>query len=117
LILLVSKIHRLSGFSPYDAAFDIGAVTPLSPRGYKISVAKLPSLRTSTDFPVPGWGISRSSIGLDFADRTVQEAEVLIWRILRQKSAILTRHSLNHKKRACSPNELGLEKEVHQKDG
>jgi hypothetical protein len=27
-----------------------------------------------------------ASLGLDLADRTVLEAEVLIWRILRQKS-------------------------------
>jgi hypothetical protein len=30
-----------------------------------------------------------ASLGLDLADRTVLEAEVLIWRIVRQKSAIL----------------------------
>jgi hypothetical protein len=36
----------------------------------------------------------RASIGLDLADRTVLEAEVLMWRILRQKSASLTRQSL-----------------------
>jgi hypothetical protein len=34
-------------------------------------------------------------IGLDLADRTVLEAEVLIWRIVRQKSAILVRQSLD----------------------
>jgi hypothetical protein len=28
-----------------------------------------------------------ASLGLDLADRTVLEAEVLIWRIVRQKSA------------------------------
>jgi len=30
-----------------------------------------------------------ASLGLDLADRTVLEAEVLIWRIVRQKSANL----------------------------
>ena len=29
-----------------------------------------------------------ASLGLDLADRTVLEAEVLIWRIVRQRSAI-----------------------------
>jgi len=28
-----------------------------------------------------------ASLGLDLADRTVLEAEVLVWRIVRQKSA------------------------------
>jgi hypothetical protein len=37
----------------------------------------------------------RASIGLDLADRTVLEAEVLIWRVVRQKSATLMRQSLN----------------------
>jgi hypothetical protein len=37
----------------------------------------------------------RASVGLDLADRTVLEAEVLMWRILQQKSAILVRQSLN----------------------
>jgi hypothetical protein len=37
----------------------------------------------------------RASIGLDLAERTVLEAEVLIWRIVRQKSATQMRHSLN----------------------
>jgi hypothetical protein len=36
----------------------------------------------------------RACIGLDMADRTVLEAEVLIWRIVRQKSATLMRQSL-----------------------
>jgi hypothetical protein len=36
----------------------------------------------------------RASVGLDLADRTVLEAEVLMWRILQQKSAILVRQSL-----------------------
>jgi len=39
--------------------------------------------------------IWRASLGLDLADRTVLEAEVLIWRIVREKSAILVRQSLN----------------------
>ena len=33
-------------------------------------------------------------VGLDLDDRTVLEAEVLIWRIVRQKSATLLRQSL-----------------------
>jgi hypothetical protein len=37
-----------------------------------------------------------ASLGLDLADRTVLEAEVLIWRIVRQKSAQM-RYSLNQK--------------------
>jgi hypothetical protein len=37
----------------------------------------------------------RASIGLDLADRTVLEAEVLIWRIVRQKSVALIRQSLD----------------------
>jgi hypothetical protein len=51
------------------------------------------SLHTSTDFQMPdleGQQIWRASIGLDLADRPVLEAEVLIWRIVRQK--------------ACNPN-------------
>jgi hypothetical protein len=39
----------------------------------------------------------RASIGLDLADRSVLEAEVLIWRIVRQKSATLMRHSLSQR--------------------
>jgi hypothetical protein len=35
-----------------------------------------------------------ASLGLDLADRTVLEAEVLIWRIVREKSAILVRQAL-----------------------
>lgn len=60
---------------------------------------QLTSLRTSTDFRMPGpedqlyWS---ASLGLDLADRTVLEAEVLIWRIVRQKSALM-RYSLNQK--------------------
>ena len=61
--------------------------------------ADLNSLHTSTDFPISElekdqlfWHIS---LGLDLSDRSVLEAEVLIWRIARQKSATLTRHSLN----------------------
>jgi len=30
-----------------------------------------------------------ASLGLDLADRTVLEAEVLIWRIVRQKSTLI----------------------------
>jgi len=30
-----------------------------------------------------------ASLGLDLADRTVLEAEVLVWRIVRQKAAAL----------------------------
>jgi hypothetical protein len=37
-----------------------------------------------------------TSLGLDLADRTVLEAEVLIWRIVRQKSALM-RRSVNQK--------------------
>jgi hypothetical protein len=37
-----------------------------------------------------------ASLGLDLADRTVLEAEVLIWRIVRQKSARM-QNSLNQK--------------------
>lgn len=39
--------------------------------------------------------IWRACIGLDLADRTVLEAEVLIWRVVREKSATLMRQSLN----------------------
>ena len=55
-------------------------------------VSRLTSLRTSTDFPMPDpedqlfWS---ASLGLDLADRTVLEAEVLIWRIVWQKSALM----------------------------
>ncbi len=55
------------------------------------------SLRNSPDFPVPhleDQQVWRASVGLDLADRTVLEAEVLMWRILQQKSAILVRQSL-----------------------
>ena len=53
---------------------------------------------TSTDFLMPDLEdqrVWRASIGLDLADRTVLEAEVLIWRIVRQKSATLMRRSLS----------------------
>jgi hypothetical protein len=59
----------------------------------------LTSLHTSTDSWMPSpddqmfWS---ASLGLDLADRTVLEAEVLIWRIVRQKSARMQR-SLNQK--------------------
>ena len=38
----------------------------------------------------------RASLGLDLADRTVLEAEVLVWRIVCQKSALM-RDFLNRK--------------------
>jgi hypothetical protein len=62
-------------------------------------VSNLTPLRTLTDFamPVPEDQLYWSaSLGLDLADRTVLEAEVLIWRIVRQKSAQM-RYSLNQK--------------------
>ena len=37
----------------------------------------------------------RACIGLDLADRTVLEAEVLIWRIIRQKSIAPMQQALN----------------------
>ena len=43
-----------------------------------------------------------ASLGLDLADRTVLEAEVLIWRIVRQKSA-LVRSSLNQNENDLVP--------------
>jgi hypothetical protein len=55
------------------------------------------SPRNPTDFMMPDLDdqqVWRASIGLDLADRTVLEAEVLMWRILRQKSASLTGQSL-----------------------
>ena len=55
--------------------------------------------RASTDFLVPDLDdqqIWKACIGLDLADRTVLEAEVLIWRIAQQRSVTLTRQSLNH---------------------
>jgi len=39
----------------------------------------------------------RACVGLDLADRTVLEAEVLIWRVLQQKRAIPTRQFLNRR--------------------
>jgi hypothetical protein len=62
-------------------------------------------VHTSIDFPMPGpedqlyWS---ASLGLDLADRTVLEAEVLIWRIVRQKSA-LVRSSLNQNENDLVP--------------
>jgi hypothetical protein len=56
-------------------------------------------LPISPDFPMPDledqlcWS---ASLGLDLADRTVLEAEVLIWLILQKKSALM-RRSLNQK--------------------
>jgi hypothetical protein len=63
-----------------------------------LAVSDLNSLRSSTDLlmqDLEDQQVWRTSIGLDLADRTVLEAEVLIWRILRQKSATLMRQSLN----------------------
>jgi hypothetical protein len=45
--------------------------------------------RNSIDFPVPDpedQQVWSASLGLDLADRTVLEAEVLIWRIVRQRA-------------------------------
>ena len=42
-----------------------------------------------------GQQVWRASVGLDLADRTVLEAEVLIWRIVRQKFKSRTQQSLN----------------------
>ena len=42
--------------------------------------------------------VLRASLGLDLADRTVLEAEVLMWRVVQQKSATLMRQSLNQGK-------------------
>jgi hypothetical protein len=52
---------------------------------------------TSTDFLMPDLDdqhLWRVCIGLDLADRSVLEAEVLIWRILQQRSVTLTRQSV-----------------------
>ena len=54
-------------------------------------------LHISNDFPMPdledqlAWS---ASLGLDLADRPVLEAEVLIWRIVQQRSML---HSLNQR--------------------
>ena len=37
----------------------------------------------------------RASVGLDLTDRTVLEAEVLMWRIVQQRIARQTQKSLN----------------------
>ena len=42
-----------------------------------------------------GQQVWRASVGLDLADRTVLEAEVLMWRIVRQKFKSWTQQSLN----------------------
>ena len=42
-----------------------------------------------------GQQVWRASVALDLADRTVLEAEVLIWRIVRQKFKSRTQQSLN----------------------
>jgi len=57
-------------------------------------------LPASADFLVPDLDdqqIWRACIGLDLDDRTVLEAEVLIWRIVQQRSVTLTRQSLKHR--------------------
>jgi len=49
----------------------------------------------SNDFPMPDLEdqlVWSASLGLDLADRPVLEAEVLIWRIVQQRSM---RHALN----------------------
>jgi hypothetical protein len=49
------------------------------------------SSRRSTDFPksdLDDQQVWKAYIGLDLADRTVLEAEVLIWRIVQQKSVL-----------------------------
>ncbi len=54
---------------------------------------------TSTDFLVSDSDdqhLWRVCSGLDLADRTVLEAEVLIWRIVQQRSVTLTRQTVNH---------------------
>ena len=59
-------------------------------------VSRLTSLRTSSDFLTTDLNyqqVWRASIGLDLADRKVLEAEVLIWRIVRERAATLMRHS------------------------
>jgi hypothetical protein len=54
-------------------------------------------LRISNDFPMPDLEdqlVWSASLGLDLADRPVLEAEVLIWRIVQQRSM---QHSLNQR--------------------
>ena len=57
-------------------------------------VADLTFLPIPNDFPMPDpedqlyW---TASLGLDLSDRTVLEAEVLIWRIVRQKVELMAR--------------------------
>jgi hypothetical protein len=49
------------------------------------------SPHSSTDFlksDLDDQQVWKACIGLDLADRTVLEAEVLIWRIVQQKSAL-----------------------------
>jgi hypothetical protein len=48
------------------------------------------STHNSIDFVMPDpedQQVWNASLGLDLADRTVLEAEVLIWRIVRQRAA------------------------------
>jgi hypothetical protein len=57
--------------------------------------ADLTLLHISNDFPMPDLEdqlVWSASLGLDLADRPVLEAEVLIWRIVQQRSM---RRSLN----------------------
>ena len=54
-------------------------------------------LHISNDFPMPDLEdqlVWSASLGLDLADRPVLEAEVLIWRIVQQRSML---HSLNQR--------------------
>ena len=41
----------------------------------------------------------RASVGLDLTDRTVLEAEVLMWRIVQQRIARQTQKSLNDERK------------------
>jgi len=54
-------------------------------------------LHISNDFPMPDLEdqlVWSASLGLDLADRPVLKAEVLIWRIVQQRSM---QHSLNQR--------------------
>jgi hypothetical protein len=55
-------------------------------------VTNMASLHSSTDFlksDLDDQQFWKASIGLDLADRTVLEAEVLIWRIVQQKLVLI----------------------------
>src|SRR5437870_3585896 len=57
--------------------------------------ADLTFLHIPNDFPMPDLEdqlVWSASLGLDLADRPVLEAEVLIWRIVEQKSTTLMWH-------------------------